>query len=546
MRGLSEDVIPWADEVPPHRNLRWVDAVDEPASTVTNLSRRTAFLGGLGASVATLVLMVATEPGLTIVWDEAYTLARVDRVRTWIGAMREVSSLSNRREYFPLQDTLKQPDFSRVRSRGDLLSREILYWSWPFAREEPHGHPPFYAEVALIGDLITPGWPLLFRARLGTILVHSLAAGILFAFLSRRRGLWAALTTASAWSLQPHLFAMAHYATYDALLTSLWVFVVLAFFLAMEEPKASRKWLRWVWVLVFGLVLGMAMGTKLTGWLIPAPLLVWCAVFRSRFGVLAVVVGGILGLMTVVALTPPFWIDPFFGLYRFFESNLTRAQTIPIRTMFLGTVYETPIDSLPWYNTLVLTAFVTPVGFLLLAITGAGRVLRRFKTDLFGVLVLLNWGFLLVLRALPHAPGHDGVRQFLPAFGLLAVSAGLGAGWLASRNWGRAFVGISIVEAVVSVAVMMPVPLSYYSPLAGGLPGATALGMEPTFYWDGLTDEALRKLDALTPPGENVLFAGYPIVWYNQQTGRLKAGICAVRWSRIHLDRGSEPARFDE
>ena len=31
---------------------------------------------------------------------------------------------------------------------------------------------------------------------------------------------------------------------------------------------------------------------------------------------------------------------------------------------------------------------------------------------------------------------------------------------------------------------MMPVPLSYYSPLIGGLPGAAAIGMEPTFYWD--------------------------------------------------------------
>ena len=36
---------------------------------------------------------------------------------------------------------------------------------------------------------------------------------------------------------------------------------------------------------------------------------------------------------------------------------------------------------------------------------------------------------------------------------------------------------------------MMPVPLSYFSPIVGGLPGATALGMEPTYYWDGLDSD---------------------------------------------------------
>ena len=32
----------------------------------------------------------------------------------------------------------------------------------------------------------------------------------------------------------------------------------------------------------------------------------------------------------------------------------------------------------------------------------------------------------MVLRALPNAPGHDGVRLFLPAFAFLACLAGIG------------------------------------------------------------------------------------------------------------------------
>ncbi len=121
----------------------------------------------------------------------------------------------------------------------------------------------------------------------------------------------------------------------------------------------------------------------------------------------------------------------------------------------------------------------------------------------FAALVALHWAFFLAFRALPHTPGHDGVRLFLPAFGVLAVLAGLGAAAVVERwgRWGKALVVAAIVEGVASVAVMMPVPLSYFSPVVGGLPGAPRLGMEPTYFWDGLSDEAIDWLNAHTPPG---------------------------------------------
>jgi hypothetical protein len=74
--------------------------------------------------------------------------------------------------------------------------------------------------------------------------------------------------------------------------------------------------------------------------------------------------------------------------------------------------------------------------------------------------------------------------------------------------------------------LMMPVPLSYYSPLVGGLPGATRMGMEPTFYWDALRPEVLDWLNTHTPPGQKVRFSRYPTSWlYLRQTGRLRPAI---------------------
>lgn len=484
--------------------------------------------------------MVGTGDSMATAWDEVYTIARLQRVRLWFEALGDPSQVAQDwqpERLYPLPESrIFPPTSDQIDTRAKLFSAPILRWFWPFAREEPHGHPPFYAIVALAGDWLAPSWPELARARLGTMLAFSLVAGALFAFFGRRFGPWAGAIAVAAWGLQPHLFALGHYATYDALLNSLWVGALLAFVCAIEPGDRSRKRPRWGWTSLFGLLWGAAMATKLTGWLLPLPFLAWMLLRWNAKAGWTLVIGGLLATLTAFLLCPPWWPDPVGGLSSFFASNLSRRETIPIKTMFLGQIYETPGESLPWYNTIAWTLMVTPVGFLILALAGAWRSIRGWRTEAFGTLVLLNWIFLLTLRALPHTPGHDGVRQFLPAFGCLALLAGLGAIGVLERlgRWAKPLLAAAIVEGVVSVAVMMPVPLSYYSPLVGGLPGASALGMEPTFYWDALTDDVLAEIDARTSEGETVLFVGNPVIWYDREAGRLR--------SSLYQGRGPAPA----
>jgi 4-amino-4-deoxy-L-arabinose transferase-like glycosyltransferase len=490
------------------------------------------WLLGLATTATCLAIMIATEPALSIVWDEGYTLGREARLRAWFGALRDPAAFATK--WQPAVEDLVPPNVvpaprrDQLNTRAGLFNAEVLEWFWPFSREEPDGHPPVYALCGLIGDLVVPAWEALPRARLGPMLVFSLICGAIFVFFQARCGFWPAMAAAGAWCFQPHLFALAHYATYDGLLTCFWVGSVLSFAKVVEGPEPTRSLSRWPWLILFGVLTGCAMGTKLTGWFLPVPFFAWVLVKRDRRGLVAILVGGFLALSLLVVLNPSWWHKPVFGLDRFFRSNLSRATTTPLKTLFLGTIYETPTGSLPWCNTLVWTILVTPIGFLVLALVGVAHVLRRPCRDSPGSLFATHWAFLMVLRALPHTPGHDGVRQFLPAFGMLVLLAGLGAASVKRRlgGWGRSLIALAVIEGALSVAVMMPVPLSYYSPLTGGLPGAARLGMEPTYYWDSLQPEILNWLNSHTTSHQKVMFSRYPTSWlYLRQTHRLKAGI---------------------
>ena len=492
-----------------------------------------AHLVGLGVSFLTACLMLLTEPRMAIHWDEGYTLGREESLRDWFQALRDPPRFAADWQHRPFEDELVQrpsrtppPQRNQLDSRSKLLfDRDVLAWFWPFAREEPHGHPPFYALLGLAGDFLAPSWPELPRARLGPIVLFSLTAGAIFSFLATRWGYWAAGLAAGSWVLQPNLFGHGHYAAYDAVLTSLWVLSIIAFSSAIGEPTGEMPpRARWLFTGMFGLVLGCAAATKLTGWFLPLPFLAWAVLYRSRRGLITLACGLIIAAVVLVALQPPWWGEPVVAVMRFLDSNLNRGKTIPIKVQFLGTIFNSPSESLPWYNTLVWALMVTPVGFLAMAGLGIWVALRNWRKESLGILLAGHWLFLMMLRAMPHTPGHDGVRLFLPAFGMLAMLGGLGARRLLewSAGWPKVAIAAALTEGIVSIAVMIPVPLSYFSPIVGGLPGATKLGMEPTYYWDALSPDARRWLAENTLPGRTFYFRGGSTSWlYLRRTGEL-------------------------
>jgi hypothetical protein len=477
-------------------------------SIASESARCRLLAGSLLAAVLLAALLLATSPQLPLAWDEG----------------------------------------------NAILRAEQLPHQWPYTTSH-EGHPALYGIVIALGQWAAGAWlgPVE-AARLGPIALMALAAGAMCYRLARDYGLVVALGAVTALLLLPRLFAHAHFASCDGPLTSCWVLAWATFPRPRRGDCAADPAVHWAAIAAWGIALGMTLSCKATGWIAPLPFLVWTVVYRDRTAAKALCFGLPVALATFFLLNPPLWHDPLQGWATFFRLNLSRASQpgLNISTQFFGRMYNLDY-SLPWYNTLVWTAITVPLGMLLLAAVGVVAVAARRRQQPAGVLLLANWLVLPVVRALPGTPPHDAERLFLPSFAFLAALAGLGCAemirWAAKRRW-REGVGSPFPPTICHVEDAMterdsrplgmlrarpwppwrtlllifvlyagsasslwwyaPQWLSYYSLLIGGLPGATASGMEPTYYWDALDRSVLQWLHEHTSADEKICFAAAP------------------------------------
>ncbi len=554
--------------------------------------------------VAVAVPLLVTAEGPGMVWDEGYTVDRVEKVAKW---------------------------FDRL-VRGELdwrqaISAQAIDHYWPFAREEPDGHPPLYALVAFAGWIVGRVLlPPLAAYRLGPILLIATTMTAAYVFLRGRLGPWPAAAAVLLCVYCPRLFSHAHFALYDMPLACWWLLTAIAFWRAAEAAQRSW-WQALSWSGATAVLLAACAATKFTGWLVPVPLLVATWICWPRAGrdmadavpgpgmrakllltavtALPIVVGAwpvlrqvrtleridgelrrelaaveparqrliprlvadryrrehpsevpgwllfgagpllaafalvrfnypqrgrrftawelwfvLLGLtpLATVMLVPSWWPDPVQRIALFLWSNLTRARTTWIPTLFFGQVYE---FGLPWYNTLAWLVLAMPPLTLLLVAIGLGAavagLLSRGRSGSGSAMLLvylaIHAATLLVVRALPNAPGHDGIRQLVPSFVFLTLVAG-GALGRSGAVVHRLLGGAAVLWTIAATAVYHPVQLSYYSLLVGGLPGATRLGMEPTYYWDALDARVRAWLTEHTSAEEKIAFSSLPLSFH--------------------------------
>lgn len=470
--------------------------------THENPSGRKEFLRRIASSgfvtiLALLVLLSASER-LPMTWDEGESIDRVEKLRAWFHCENPMTS-------------------------------EAIKSHWIFTRQI-EGHPAGYAFVIALGRTISerfslcPGEDACEKSflshktsyRLGPIALFALALGAVFYRVSRKFGYGIGFLAPVTILLFPRVFAHAQIAACDSSLTACWL-LAWAFF-----PHAFGRTFRTTFgktsaVAFWGTLLGMTLSMKFTAWISLLPFFVSLFFFpfsrvlslrRFAWFVFALTVA----MLVFYGLNPPLWFSPFVGFYEFVTLNTHRSE-FNIAILFLGKMYNLD-HPLPWYNTILWTLFTVPLGFLILLALAALRFCGVTKKETatlasdrrFLLLLLVHPVTILVVRALPGTPPHDGVRLFVTAFPFLAIAAAFGAQQLLRSRIGRVFTSLVYAFALLNMFWYCPQWLSYYNALIGGLPGAARAGMEPTYYWDSLDREVFTWLEENVNENETVLF----------------------------------------
>lgn len=359
-------------------------------------------LGALVALAAAVVL-IATAPGLPLVWDEGDYLLRADQILAWFRL---------------LVNPFHQDGGFAALSSG-VIAR---YWWFTTGSE---GHPAWFVVPIAVGKyLLSAMLDPLTAARLGPIAIFAIACGSVAARLKEEFGPVAAAAAPLALLTLPRLFSEAHFATQDGQLTAMWLMLWAIDTSPRRTPRTA---------LGVGAMLGLSAATKFTGWLALIPVIGWRAwtkhprLVRELWLVLPAM------MITFYLVNPPLWHHPVSGMIDHVRLNLERpdanlfgsvtvrvppswqGQTrapVDFRHYFFGSMTDETASYYPWYNTLAWLAIASPLPTLILGCLG---LVTCWRSSACGVPLVFHWLTLTIVRALPGAPAHDGIRLFLPA-----------------------------------------------------------------------------------------------------------------------------------
>ena len=327
----------------------------------------------------------------------------------------------------------------------------------------------------LFGLLDAPLGPLkLALAKIPVVVVGAALAPVIFVLLRRLLGhghVRGALLAGAIVATEPLLVAASRAMHLDMLQTSLTWCAVLSALVALKE-------LRFVWAGLSGLLLGLAILTKLPAAGFALGIALWTAVliFTNRslrlraVGILATIAAS--ACLTCLVLWPALLVDPPQTVERVL-SGLSHEMHKSSPFMYLGQVGRMAVP--PSYYGWVVTLLTSPVLWLPALMAGWTLLLRRSPARrLLAALVLCSLPYWIGL----FTSERSGPRYLISGLPLLAIASGLTLEHLGWRcRWARrallwrwaATAGFSLllVLRVARLVQLYPLPEVYCSGFAG-------------------------------------------------------------------------------
>jgi 4-amino-4-deoxy-L-arabinose transferase-like glycosyltransferase len=401
-----------------------------------------------------------------------------------------------------------------VAEPSDWWSSIDRYW------EQSHEAPPFFK---LWAGLFAGGAALVYGTedlgtlgdayRMGSYALFLLSTYAAFRFAREQFGSAAAWGVALSMPLIPALFGFARLGQLDGAVASMYLLAALALYRMLVRGGLGPT-------VLAGVVLGLAFATKLNVFpLVPAALL-WVAVYRRERRTFARLFASFaIGVAVFFGIWPWLWRDPVGRTWEFL--TWTAGLQEERFAYYLGDWWA----GAPFHYPLVTLVVLVPLAVALAGVLGVVRLFGEARNPSAGW-VLLNLTLVLAVAGSGLVPIYGGPRQFLAAFPLWAICAGVGVGWLSSRLRPRPAATLAAYAALSLPGILWTgtaYSLEYYGEAVGLVPGAHALGFETTYLADTYKP-AVGWLDEAAPEGATVYAqAGtHPVVESYRRIGELR------------------------
>lgn len=413
------------------------------------------------------------------------------------------------------------------------LSAKTIDQFW----EERHEHPSFHKLLSGFSLYFlekTPAIGPLMAMRLPIALLFGASLVLMYGLGRAAWGPVGGAVSALALLAMPRVFGHAHFSSMETPLIFSILLTVFCFLRGLE----SR-----VWAVATGFALGLLLATKINGFFLIPPLILWGYLYAGPKSIHNFVAMALIAPLVFVGLWPWLWPDPVSRVLEYLTFHAEHQQTA---LWFLNQKWGYGDELAPWFYPSVMIGVTLPLSVLALSAIGMLSATvapkRRAIAGLYLLIGLVMWG----VASAPGTPKYDGVRLFLPVFPFIALLAGggavalvAGARWMASSMkepalqrrtvrlaaWGIAV--IVIAEGALASYAYYPYLLSYFNPIVGGLEGAKERGFEVTYWGEAVNDDVLAQLNEGIPDGASLkVLALHELNFQHlQRWGKLKSTI---------------------